>query len=332
MTNLAREIILALASEFSTEEILRRFSDPYWFQSFGCILGFDWHSSGLTTTVLGATKQGIKGLERELGLFIAGGKGTAARKIPEQIESVGEKISLGTKKLIYASRMSAKVDNSALQDGYQLYHHSFIFTQKGRWTVIQQGMNTLDKTARRYHWLGDTIRDFVVEPHTAICCNRQHTSLNMVAVESEDARQISTVIARENPEKILKTLTSLKLTKSHNVRLSDVNPKKLHTILLKTYEQQPVDFENLLGMSGVGPKTIRALGLLSELIYGKPPSYRDPARFSFAHGGKDGTPFPVDRKIYDKTVAVMKKAIQASQLGNREKMNAVKRLAGYYTF
>lgn len=339
MTLLSREIITALASEFSPEEILKRLSDPYWFQAFGCVLGFDWHSSGLTTTVMGAVKEGVKGLERDLGIFIAGGKGATSRKTPEQIEFIGDKYSIETKNLIYASRMSAKVDTSAVQDGYQLYHHVLIFTPRKHWAVVQQGMNPDNKTARRYHWLGDDVKDFVVEPHKAVCCDKKQTSLNMVALESEGARQISAAIAREKPEQVLKSIklfaekanaNNLTLTKRHNITLSDINPKRLNTTLLRTYEQQPEDFERLLGIKGVGPKTIRALSLVSELIYGKTPSYKDPARFSFAHGGKDGTPFPVDRKTYDKTVALIKKAIQFSKIGNKEKLNAIKRLSGYF--
>lgn len=209
----------------------------------------------------------------------------------------------------------------------------------GTATLVQQGMNPENKTARRYHWLGDDVKDFVVEPHKAVCCDKKQTSLNMVAFESEGARQVSAAIARENPDKALKSIKlviekadaqDFILTKRHNITLSDINFKKLNTVLLKTYEQQPQDFEKLIGIKGVGPKTIRALSLVSELIYGKPPSYKDPARFSFAHGGKDGTPFPVDRKTYDKTVAVMKKAIQSSKTGNQDKLNAIKRLSGYF--
>jgi hypothetical protein len=340
MTLLSREIITALVSEFSPEEILKRLSDPYWFQAFGCVLGFDWHSSGLTTTVMGAMKEGSKGLEKDTGLFIAGGKGITSRKTPEQIEHFGEKYSIETRNLIYASRMAAKVDSSAVQDGYQLYHHAFIFTHRGHWAVVQQGMKPDNKTARRYHWLGDNVKDFVVEPHNAVCCNKKQVTLNMVAVESEDARKISTAIAREDSDKVLRlvrfvtgnknTISNLNLTKRHHVTILDINPERLRSILLKTYERQPEDFERLLEIKGVGPKTIRALSLVSELIYGKPPSYRDPARFSFAHGGKDGTPFPVDRKTYDKTIAVMKKAIQSSKIGNQDKLNAIKKLSGYF--
>ncbi|MBM4135805.1 MAG: DUF763 domain-containing protein [Nitrospira sp.] len=333
MTALSREIITALVTEFGSSELLRRLSDPYWFQALGCILGFDWHSSGLTTTVTGALKEGIKGMEKGLGIFIAGGKGSTSRKTPEHIVSYADKSSINPTPLIYASRMSAKVDNTAVQDGYQLYHHVFIFTYKGDWAVIQQGMNTVNKTARRYHWLGEDVKDFVIEPHKAICCDMRQRTLNMVSLESEDARKVSVALSKEKPDRAIqevKSICALSLPERHNVTLTDVNPKRLYRILTKTYERQPEDFEDLLGIEGVGPKTIRALSLVSELIYGKPPSYRDPARFSFAHGGKDGTPFPVDRKTYDKTINIIKIAIQSAKIGNTEKIEAIKRLNAYF--
>lgn len=332
MSLLAREIIIAVVSEFGSSVLLRRLSDPFWFQALGCILGFDWHSSGLTTTVTGAIKDGIKGLENEINLFVAGGKGATSRRTPDEINLFGERYSIDTHLLIYASRMCAKVDNSAIQDGYQLYHHTFLFTKDGEWAVIQQGMNPSDSTARRYHWLGDDLKSFVVEPHNAICCDKRGITLNMVANESEDARNVSTMLARENPDKVIKEIrdtVNLELAKRHNITISDIDPRRIHRILIKTYEEQPSDFESLLGINGVGPKTIRALSLVSELLYGKPPSYRDPARFSFAHGGKDGTPYPVDRITYDKTIEIMKKAINSARVGNRERLDAIKRLVRY---
>lgn len=332
MSLLAREIIIAIVSEFGSGLLLRRLSDPFWFQALGCILGFDWHSSGLTTTVTGAIKDGIKGLENEINLFVAGGKGATSRRTPDEINLFGERYSIDTHLLIYASRMCAKVDNSAIQDGYQLYHHTFLFTKDGEWAVIQQGMNPSDSTARRYHWLGDDLKSFVVEPHNAICCDKRGITLNMVANESEDARNVSTMLAREDPDKVIKEIrdtVNLELAKRHNITISDIDPRRIHRILIKTYEEQPSDFESLLGINGVGPKTIRALSLVSELLYGKPPSYRDPARFSFAHGGKDGTPYPVDRITYDKTIEIMKKAINSARVGNRERLDAIKRLVRY---
>ncbi|UCD36294.1 MAG: DUF763 domain-containing protein [Nitrospiraceae bacterium] len=269
MKLLSREIITTFAAEFSPEEIVKRFADPFWFQAFGCVLGFDWHSSGLTTTVLGAAKEGIRGLEKDVGLFIAGGKGAVSRKTPDEIESFGERYSIEPDRLIYASRMSAKVDNTAVQDGYQLYHHVFLFTRKGYWAVVQQGMNNDNRMARRYHWLGEAVRDFVVEPHRAVCCDKKEDSLNMVARDSEEARHMSAALAREDPEKLLReieSLQSLAMAKRHAIATADINPKRIAGTLLKTYERQPENFETLLGMQGVGPKTIRALSLVSELI------------------------------------------------------------------
>lgn len=331
MVLLSREITYALVMESGPEEFLRKLSDPFWFQAFGCVLGFDWHSSGLTTTVTGALKEGIRGMERDIGVFIAGGKGKTARKTPEQIRSYVERhLMIDPDKLIYASRLSAKVDNSAVQDGYDLYHHAFIFTEKGNWAVIQQGMNKYKRTARRYHWLSDKIEDFVNEPHTAICCDKRGRTLNLVAKENSDIRSLSTMLSRSVPEKVVKEfkkLQKLDLTDRHKITVEDINPDKLYRILTKTYEMQPENFEELLKIDGVGPKTLRALSLVSELIYGVKACYKDPARFSFSHGGKDGTPFPVDRKLYDKTIEVMRKAIQSASIGNREKLDAIKRLS-----
>ena len=333
MAALSKEIIYAIVSEFGQKAFLEKLSDPSWFQALGCVLGFDWHSSGLTTTVTGALKEGLRGMERELGIFIAGGKGRTSRKTPEHIRMYADKYMVNPEPLIYASRMSAKVDNTAVQDGYQLYHHVFVFTEQGEWSVVQQGMNEDKRTARRYHWLSENIKDFVVEPHTAVCCDKTGVTLNMVATESMNARQICTSISKEKPEKTvkeMKKIQKLELTKRHCITAEDINPTKLYRILTKTYESQPEDFERLLGINGVGPKTIRALSLISELIYGAPPGYRDPARFSFAHGGKDGTPFPVDRKTYDKTIDVMKNAIYSAKIGNQVKLEAVRRLAKYF--
>lgn len=330
MTALAREVAVILVSEFGTQEVLRRLSDPYWFQAFGCVLGFDWHSSGLTTTVCGALKEGIKGLENELGFFVAGGKGATSRKTPAEILRHGDYISVDPQKLIYASRMSAKVDNTALQDGYQIYHHTFVFDRAGRWCVVQQGMNPTNRYARRYHWLGEQVKDFVCEPEAAICCDARGETLNMVAQESDGARKASAMLAGQRPVWLLgelKRLKRLELPARHAMLIEDIQPDHLAKILLATYERQPADFETLLSMEGVGPKTIRALSLLSEVVYGAPVSFRDPARFSFAHGGKDGHPFPVDRETYDRSISVLNQAIKQARLGRREKVEAFRRLS-----
>ncbi len=330
MKKLARHITIAVVTEYGPQEMLVRLSDPFWFQAFGCILGFDWHSSGLTTTVCGALKEGLKGLEKDLGLFVAGGKGRVSRQTPAEIEQYGDRFGINPCPLIYASRISAKVDNAALQDGYQLYHHSFIFTINGQWSVIQQGMNEINRYARRYHWLGEKVTDFVCEPHAAVCCDNMAKVLNMTASESKAARDCSALISREKPDIVLKEFGHAKeqlvLPRGHEVSLSDINPDRLRRILLETYEQQPRDFASLLGIKGVGPKTIRSLSLISELLYGAKTSFRDPVRFSFAHGGKDGHPYPVDRKNYDLSIDFLKRAVSQAKIGRTERLNALRRL------
>jgi hypothetical protein len=230
--------------------------------------------------------------------------------------------------------MSAKVDSSALQDGYQLYHHLFVFTGKGEWCVIQQGMNTATRYARRYHWLSDGVQDFCCEPHAAICCDARGEVLNMVAEESQAARDGVAALAREEPNRVItevNQIARLELPQRHHITPGDLNSRHLHKVLLKTYEQGPRDFEGVLGIAGVGPKTIRALSLMAELIYGQAPSFRDPARFSFAHGGKDGHPFPVDCLTYDRTIDYLKKGLWAARVGHSEKLKAMKRLNSFYT-
>lgn len=329
MTKLARGIAEVLVADFGPQEVLRRLSDPFWFQAFGCVLGFDWHSSGVTTTVCGALKEGIKGIEKELGFYVAGGKGRTSRKTPEEIRDRCQGLSVDGERLVYASRMAAKVDSAALQDGYQIYHHVFAFTEDGRWTVVQQGMNETSRMARRYHWMDSRVEDFVDEPHEAVCCDGRGRVFNMVAHESEAARAVSTRVTGEKPEKILKEvkkIQELSLPGHHDIRLEDLNVSYFHKILLKTYDRQPEDFETLLGLSGVGPKTIRALSLVSELLYGARVSHRDPARYSFAHGGKDGHPYPVDRLTYDQSIDALRTAVQALKIGRTEKIEALRRL------
>jgi hypothetical protein len=330
MTKLAREITIAIVADFGPEEMLKRLSHPYWFQAFGCILGFDWHSSGVTTTLCGALKEGIRGLEKDLGLFVAGGKGKTSRRTPEELERWGQYLSLNPRPLVYASRMSAKVDSSAVQDGYQLYHHSFLFTRKGSWAVIQQGMNESKRYARRYHWLGENVSSFVNEPHSAVLSEARGQALNLVASESDPARTtIAEIVTERQPHEIitdLKKIKTLDLPPRHYLTTKDLHPDSLSRIILKTYERQPQNFEQLLGLEGVGPKTIRALSLISELVYGVAPSYRDPARYSFAHGGKDGIPYPVDRETYDKSIELLRKAIGRAKLGIKEKNEAEGRL------
>jgi len=333
MVRLSREIVIYLASEHGTREVLRRLSDPFWFQAFGCVLGFDWHSSGVTTTVCGAVKEGLKDIDGELGFFAAGGKGNASRKTPHQIAEACDRMGRDAQPLVYASRTAAKVDSAAVQDGYQLYHHAFFFTTAGEWCVVQQGMSDATRTARRYHWLSDSVTSFVDEPHQAVCCDARGETLNLVAHENDPVRRASAVLAAEKPDVTLDALARLpvlEMPSRHTLFPElDVASRYLEKILVKTYDRAPKDFEALLGIEGVGPKTLRALALASELVHGTPAAMRDPARFSFAHGGKDGTPFPVDRITYDRTIEVLNKAINRSAIDRSEKVKAFKRLATF---
>jgi len=330
MVRLSREILIYLAAENGPRDILRRLSDPFWFQAFGCVLGFDWHSSGVTTTVCGAVKESLKGLDREVGFFAAGGKGAASRRAPAQISESCERIGSDPAALVYASRTAAKVDSAAVQDGYQLYHHAFFFAASGDWCVVQQGMSDRTGLARRYHWLSEHVASFVDEPHDAVCCDATGETFNLVAHENDAVRQASAELACQPPETTLHVLAAvpeLAMPRRHQLFPElDVRTPHLEKILLKTYERAPRSFEELLGIEGVGPKTLRALALASELVHGTAAAMRDPARFAFAHGGKDGTPFPVDKLTYDKTIEILRKAINRSTVDRSEKVKAFKRL------
>lgn len=343
MKVLGAAVIEAIVEEYGPAEVLRRLSQPYWFQALGCVLGFDWHSSGVTTTVCGALKEGIKNREKEIGIFICGGKGATSRKTPGEIERFADKyaLSVNPEVLVYASRMAAKVDNTALQDSYQLYHHVFVFTEKGRWAVIQQGMNENNRRARRYHWLAESVSDFVCEPHAGVCCDERGKPLNMVARESEECRRLTAELVREKPEKLMReyknvqnwlerggrTSAELDMPARHSITHSIPQARNLERTLWKVYDRQPADFKEFLALRGVGPKTVRALVLVSELVYGAKPSFKDPVRYSFAHGGKDGHPYPVDRATYQNSIEVLRGALKAAKIGQSDKLKAFKRLS-----
>ena len=352
MKKLSRAIVLAIVEEFGEEEFLKRLADPVWFQSLGCVIGFDWNSSGLTTTTLGALKEGLRNLEKEIGIFVCGGKGKTSLKTPDQIKQWGEFLGLDEKTiqgLIYASKISAKVDNSALQDGYTLYHHNLIFVNNGKWAVIQQGMNDKNATARRYHWLSDKVKDFTEEPHSGIATQRKVKPLNLIAKKSKETREVCAEVVREEPKTFFKDFVLLQKHSTSLIKKQQIGQLALmslkdiefhwHPILKEKFDLKrlkktieaahflkPKTFEELIRIKGVGPKTIRALTLVAELIYGKEPSYEDPARFSFAHGGKDGTPYPVSRPTYDRTIEIIEKAIKKTQISLREKEAARRRL------
>lgn len=328
MKLLAREMSMAIVAEEGATGLLRRVSDPFWFQAFGSVLGFDWHSSGITTTTCGALKEGLRGLEPELGIYVCGGKGKTSSRTPAEIETACEKTGQDAPQLVRASKLSAKVDSAALQDGFDLYHHTFIFTTAGEWSVVQQGMRDETGMARRYHW--HTTSTFDSDPWAAVAGGRQKDVLNLVAGEAESNRKVTTLLAREEPDKIVSEITrmrSLEMPRHHMVRVADLRPESLKRVLMKSYEAQPDDFTDLLSVRGVGAKGLRALAMVAELTYGEPTSVRDPASFSWAHGGKDGTPFPVDRLTYDRTIESLHKALTEAKAGRSEKVSAFKRLA-----
>jgi hypothetical protein len=332
MKELSRVISEIIITEYGQDEFLRRIANPFFFQAFGCTVGFDWHSSGLSTTLTGALKEAK--LE-DFGITVLGGKGKASRKVPEEIELLSEKFSLSTKeieRLKYASRMSAKVDSSVVQDGFNLYHHAFFVSENGKWAVIQQGMNTEIQYARRYHWLSENVESFVVEPHEAICCDiNMPKVLNMTSKENEDVRKCSVDLVKDNTNKLKKyfaaknnLLIYLGMPKQHYIDLKD------YETLTKLHQFQPENYEELVSFKGVGAKTVRALALISQLIFGTEISWKDPVKFSFAHGGKDGTPYKINRKVYESTIQILNDAIKNSRLKNRDKLDAIKRLNDFF--
>jgi len=333
MARLAREIVSAIVVDSGPNEILRRLSDPYWFQAFGCVLGYDWHSSGVTTTVCGALRAGLAGTESDLGIFVAGGKGRTAIATPSHIDSVGHLVAADTDQLKYASRMAARVDNVALQDGYDLYHHSLFFTSKGNWAVVQQGMNTTNRYARRYHWLGEEVNNFTCEPHKAVCSDATQQSLNLVAQESGDARtsisRLPIDFAGESLKRELSRIRVLDMPRREYISASDIDEARIARLVVQMKENSTSNFEEVLAQRGVGQKAMRALALVADIIYGTPASLRDPATYAFAHGGKDGHPFPVDREVYDNTIRTLAEAVRRARIADSDRRDALKRLLGH---
>lgn len=333
MVRLSRAIVEVIVEEYGPEEVLRRISDPYWFQALGAVLGFDWHSSGVTTTVCGALKEGLKEAGKSLGIFVVGGKGKASRQTPGEIEArIGAAgLGLDPGELAYTSRLVAKVDNAAVQDGYQLYHHTFLFTSSGKWAVVQQGMDAQNRWARRYHWLGREGLDLVVEPHAAVCCDKRGASLNMVHRGSEAARRAVVEITRCPPQEVMREIRLLK-TRTLDLPAHHYVPEatRLEKVLRDVAERQVTSFQDVLAVKGVGPQTVRALALVAEVCYGARPSFEDPARYSFAHGGKDGHPYPVNRRVYDQSIEFLRSALQRARVARTEKLEGLRRLSIIY--
>ncbi|MBS3903005.1 MAG: DUF763 domain-containing protein [Anaplasmataceae bacterium] len=358
MVKLGREITIILIDEYGPEEFIRRMGDPVWFQTLGTVLAFDWNASGLTTILTAALKEGVRGQEKDLGIFICGGKGKTSLKTPQEINTWGERLNLPggvAKNLSYNSKMAAKVDSSLVQDGYQIYHHTFFFTKSGAWTVVQQGMNTESQSARRYHWHSKNIKDLIENPHSGIASQKTGKTLNLTAEDSRKNREVGVELIDQGYTALMKDISLLRrhssrLVKSYTVKnrqghlfssleLSDINfhthpvlnenfsrSRYLEKILSQITIDPPKSYEEFISREGVGPKTVRALSLVAETIYGAPASYKDPARYSFAFGGKDDIPYPVDRETYDKTREIISGAVLKAKLSIREKNEALRKL------
>ena len=348
----------SLVENFGPDEVLVRLSDPLWFQSFGAVMGMDWHSSGITTSVMYALKRGLNPRAKELGIYVCGGRGKYSRMTPDELLEIAGNEGLNGDELVRNSKLVAKVDNNAVQDGFQLYQHNFILTKTGNWTVVQQGMNAAEKKARRYHWCSTNLRSFVEEPHSGVVGDNRGKILNLTDTEAKSARSSILEISHEKPEKMLQEIVqigkpssqmilmqdgksvpiqnelfpeytnerSIVMPAHHEVLEQDVDLKRLGGVLATAYESQPQDFESLMLTPGLGPRTLQSLALVSEVIYGTPSRFTDPARFSFAHGGKDGHPFPVPLKIYDESIRVLRDSIEKSKLGYKDKSDCIRRL------
>ena len=348
MTRLGTVITETIVHHYGRDDFLRRLAHPFWFQSFGAVMGMDWHSSGITTSVIGALKRGLGPRARELGIHVCGGRGRHSRQTPGELVAVGERVGFDGSALATASRLVAKVDSAAVQDGFDLYLHGFIVTDDGRWVVVQQGMNGMRRQARRYHWLSEGLNSFVDEPHAAIEGPQQGTIVNLTdrRAEASRRRQIE-LLSTLGPDRIARELSSLEkhatvlggdpaqptlphlvLPHHHDVRSSDVVVRRLHGNLAAAADRAPADFSALLMVPGVGARTVRALAMVAEVVHGALYRFTDPARFSFAHGGKDGHPFPVPLKVYDETIRVLKSAVQSARLGREEELAALRRLDG----
>lgn len=369
-------IVESLVDNYGTDEVLVRLSDPLWFQSLGAVMGMDWHSSGITTSVMYALKRGLNPKAKDLGIYVCGGRGKYSRLTPDELLAIGEKEGLDGNKLVNNSRLCAKIDNNAVQDGFQLYQHNFILSKTGNWTVVQQGMNGETKTARRYHWCSSGLRSFVENPHTGVVGQNQGKIINLTDKDAKSTRNNILEMSKESTEKVLKEIVQIGkpanemillsggkvqtiknerqgtlfpeleeqglfmndnqkffsagrniiMPTHHEVLEEDVDLKRLGAVLATAYENQPENFEELMLTKGLGPRTLQSLTLVSEVIYGTPSRFTDPARYSFAHGGKDGQPFPVPLKIYDETIHILRESIEKSKLGFKEKSDCIKRL------
>jgi hypothetical protein len=326
MSALGVAIVEAIILDYGKSAVLQRLSDPCWFQSLGAVLGMDWHSSGITTSVMGALKASVNKRSQELGIYICGGRGKHSRQTPNELLAIAHKTGLDGDALVRSSKLSAKVDNTAIQDGFQLYLHSFVLTDLGEWAVVQQGMNDATGTARRYHWHSPNIRSFVEEPHNFIYGPNQGKIINLTDKEAGATKNGVLQLAQEPVEKLLPEIRRLYMPAHHDVQKQDVDLKRLGAVLAVANNREALDMESLLLLEGVGPRTLQSLVLVSEVIHGTPSRFEDPARFSFAHGGKDGHPFPVPTKVYDESIQILEQSIQRAKMGINDKNQALKNL------
>jgi hypothetical protein len=325
MTRLGTAITESVLLDYGPSELLSRLSDPFWFQALGSVMGMDWHSSGITTSVIGALKRGLNPRAHELGIYICGGRGKYSRHTPDELRNVAEKTGLDGDALVRTSRLTARIDNNAIADGFQIYLHAFVLTAQGEWAVIQQGLNDQAGLARRYHWHSATVRDFICAPHAAIAGTPRGEIMNLVDAGAGPAHTALLQISHQAPDITIRDLR-LAMPGHHDVRAADVDLKRLGAVLAVAQERDLHDFASLLLLEKLGPRTLQSLALIAEVIHGAPVRFSDPARFSFAHGGKDGHPFPVPLKTYDASLAVLRSALDSARAGDREKLDGMRRL------
>ena len=329
MVMLGTAIVESVLYHYDRSALLSRLSDPFWFQALGSVMGMDWHSSGITTSVMGALKKGLNPRAHELGVSICGGRGKQSRNTPAELRDIAMRTSLDGDALVRTSRLTARIDNNAVADGFQIYLHSFVLTSEGEWAIVQQGMNETTGTARRYHWHSATVRDFTAEPHTAIVGEHAGTIMNLVDPQARPAQDALLAIAREDPSRTLAEVRRLEMAARHDVRASDVNETRLGAVLALAHERDLHDFASFLLLEQLGPRSLQSLALIAEVVHGTPTRFDDPARFAFAHGGKDGHPFPVPLRVYDQSISVLRRALDLAKLGHSEKLDGMSRLDAF---
>ncbi len=326
MTRLGAAITETIIRDYGTSAFLSRLSDPFWFQAMGAVMGMDWHSSGITTSVMGALKRGLSWRSDELGIYICGGRGRFSRMTPHELRLIADRRGFDGEALVRTSRLTARIDNNAIADGFQIYLHNFVVTAAGEWAVVQQGLNDQTGMARRYHWHSASVRDFVSDPHTAIVGENQGQIMNLVDSHAKPAQVAMLDIVKENPERTLSEARHLRMPPHHNVRAQNVDLKRLGAVLAVAYERELHDFAELLLLENLGPRTLQSLALVAEVVHGTPSRFNDPARFSFAHGGKDRHPFPVPLKTYDESLNFLRTSLDAAKVGDGDKLDGFKRL------